>query len=740
VYFIIHKSVAALIALTLLAAVVPARAQADEQLVDSLLTVLDDAKGQEKFSAEFELFRLHLQAHDSEEANRYAQQSLQTAIQLKDTLSLVKAYNALGYIKKELGYPRIAIPNFESALKLARQKNYKDQIKYILNNLGQAHVLSANYAKALDIHLESLKIREEEHDTVSISVALNNIGVFYQHLGDYENALTYYKTNYSLKVKAKEYSDFDLCIINIADACNALGRYDEARDYLKEVFEYCQKNKDCDKRELALAHNAMGYSYLNTSDLVHAEQEFFIAVNLNSEIKSQDRIDNYHALALVRYRMGDFSGALDKLDIAQTLATETEIPKFQLKNYQLYSDIYSKQKDYKKASEYQRKFIALNEEIYNADLIKNIARIQSQHQEEEHLRTIAAQDQEILSREESIKIQSRQVFSMGVIVFLVSVLALGVLIVRRHQVKKNLQLNEARKTIEEKNQELMATNENLDRLVEARTKELDDANKSLEKVNEELDNFLYKTSHDIRGPLASLKGLTNLALREANDEMVASYLLKLDLTADKLNKVLTRLQIVSQISNAVLVPDIIDIKFLIDDILDVERRRGLPARMKIQTIIDDTLVLISDKTILKLILENLIENAIKFHNSSGRVEPYVKITVQNEENGVTIKVLDNGIGIKSIKVDDVFKMFVRASERSEAGGIGLYLTKISTEKLFGNIKLNTTIEEFTEFIVSLPSDLRAVAGQREASKRDLAAEKEKRQLMAQGKQNPLQPA
>jgi signal transduction histidine kinase len=217
---------------------------------------------------------------------------------------------------------------------------------------------------------------------------------------------------------------------------------------------------------------------------------------------------------------------------------------------------------------------------------------------------------------------------------------------------------------------------------------------------------------------------------------------KLDLTADKLNKILTRLQIINQINHAMLGPELIDFQTMIDDILSVERKRGMPKKLNIQTNIADDIILFSDKMILKIVLENLVDNAIKFCNSSDRNNPFVSITIVGHDSGVTIKVLDNGIGIKNIAADQIFKMFVRASERSETGGIGLYLAKISTEKLGGSIELKITEGDYTEFVVNLPSDLRAVLKQREEIEIKMQLERMKlaQMQMDESKQNSGLPA
>jgi signal transduction histidine kinase len=105
---------------------------------------------------------------------------------------------------------------------------------------------------------------------------------------------------------------------------------------------------------------------------------------------------------------------------------------------------------------------------------------------------------------------------------------------------------------------------------------------------------------------------------------------------------------------------------------------------------------------VRIILENLIDNAIKFYNDSERIEPFVDIAVTEDSQHVKIKVIDNGIGISEVHPDKIFQMFSRASERSETGGIGLYITKTAAEKLGGTVHLNTSPEGFTEFFVTLP--------------------------------------
>ena len=559
--------------------------------------------------------------------------------------------------------------------------------------------------------MESLQLRTKDKDTAAISVVLNNIGVLYEDLGDYENAITYYQRNYDLFQLKKGLDEYQLCLINLADVNNALRQFEKSKTYVRQAFDHCNTPlNSCDKSDLALAHKVLGHAYLNTGEFVSAEQEFQTSANIYTELKQPDRIESYYSLALTRYSQGDYNGTLEKLRISQTLAEELEIPKFLLLNYKLFADTYVKLNDFRRASDYQKLYIKLNDEIYNADLIKNIALVQAEHQEEENIRTIAARDQEIVSRDALLAAQRRETLFLWATIALVA-LVLFLLVNNWYNNRKD--------------------KVKLEHLVLDRTKQLVNSNQAYKKLNSELDHFIYKTSHDIQGPLRSLKGLISLAQIEKADENITAYLQKLDFTADRLNQILKRLQTVNDINTIKLNAESVDLKLIIDDILILERGKGIPSRMKFILNLDEHALLRSNRFVLSIVLENLIDNAIKYYNDSERVDPCVKITSGKSNGSILIKVTDNGIGFSKVPKEEIFRMFMRASERSQTGGIGLYLAKLCTEKLGGTINMDMTPEQFTEFSILLPPDLQTVLNEREEAEREMELVREKLQKKVQ---------
>jgi signal transduction histidine kinase len=282
--------------------------------------------------------------------------------------------------------------------------------------------------------------------------------------------------------------------------------------------------------------------------------------------------------------------------------------------------------------------------------------------------------------------------------------------------------------ITEQNEKLMKTNEYLDHQVAEKTQDLFMTNEALLQVNNELDNFIYRTSHDIRGPLVTLKGVCNVALLDVKDEVALDYLKKLDATSTKLNIILTRLLIVNKINLWELEASPMNWLEMIKQIVETEKINGVPPDMVFDFEIDPEAFVISDRFLLTLVVENLIDNAIKFHNDSPRVVPFVKIKVQQEAgNMVKLSVIDNGIGVNPTNKDQIFHLFTRASDRSATGGIGLYLSKMAADKLGGKVILANTSPGGSEFHLILPADINPVMEMRTWQEENRKKEKEMRE-------------
>jgi len=108
----------------------------------------------------------------------------------------------------------------------------------------------------------------------------------------------------------------------------------------------------------------------------------------------------------------------------------------------------------------------------------------------------------------------------------------------------------------------------------------------------------------------------------------------------------------------------------------------------------------SDETRLKIIFNNLISNAIKFHRSDNT--PFIKISASEFLEYFEFTVADNGMGISPKLKDKIFDMFFRATESVQGSGLGLYILKEALSRLEGAVNVESVLGEGTTFIITLP--------------------------------------
>ncbi len=663
----------------------------DSALTDSLEQVLETKHGIDRFEILYALSFEYVPGN-KERALECANESITVAYAAKDSTMIVKGLLSKGSVLRNSERLDEAIPYFQRALGIAQRNNLHKEAAYILNSLALIYTANDNYDKALEYNYQSLVVRETHGTPLDIAITLNNLGWLYYKLNNNEEALKFYQRSLLIKRENKIDYDLDILLLNIGNCYNQLGKGEAARRYIREGLNVCSDH--CLPERYVDAYLVLGLSY-RTELPDSAEYYFRKSLRISKEIGQQRyQIENYSKLAEICIFRKQYDEAKLYLDSAQSVADHTEYSRLIMDIYSIYAKLNIEIGDFEKASRYQNKYIEMNDSLIGSR-IRNIVNIETNYRERENIQTIAAKE-DIIRRQQSL--------TFAIIVIALLVASLTFVLYRSNRIKKrvNAALSEAKAIIEDQNRQLLNSNIHLDKELKERNVDLERANESLRKVNDELDNFIYKTSHDIRGPLASLKGMCNVAIMDVSDPVALAYLRKLDVTAEKLNTILTRLLIVNQINNSAISTVNIDFQQIVNDVLLLEKKKGLPPKLIINKHIQPDVEFYSDKEFIRIIFENLIDNAIKFYNKSEKVVPFVKISVTLENDHVVIRVTDNGIGINQAQPDKIFQIFSRASDRSESGGIGLYITKTAVQKLGGSIDFQTTFEGYTEFSVMLP--------------------------------------
>ena len=140
-------------------------------------------------------------------------------------------------------------------------------------------------------------------------------------------------------------------------------------------------------------------------------------------------------------------------------------------------------------------------------------------------------------------------------------------------------------------------------------------------------------------------------------------------------------------------------KLLDETIADIKFNKGVSAiQLDYQEGPND--VFHSDYNQIKIILNNLMSNAVKYHNLD-QPNPYIRVTFKRVKNVVEISIEDNGQGISTENIPKIFDMFYRASPTTEGTGLGLYIVQEALAKINGIITVESELGKGSTFKVVL---------------------------------------
>jgi signal transduction histidine kinase len=229
---------------------------------------------------------------------------------------------------------------------------------------------------------------------------------------------------------------------------------------------------------------------------------------------------------------------------------------------------------------------------------------------------------------------------------------------------------------------------------------LEDERQKLEKAHKELDRFLYSTSHDLRAPIASILGLTYLGKLEFGEEKARMFMGMIEERIKKLDGVISDILSLSRTKKFEIKIEPVRLRDLMDDVVADIKFNKNASSIKLDYLYDPTHVFRSDYSQMKIILCNLMGNAVKYHNLD-QANPFIKVTFARFEDYVEICIEDNGQGIPEGSLPQIFEMFYRASINTEGTGLGLYIVNEALSKVKGSISVESTFGKGSAFKIQL---------------------------------------
>lgn len=250
--------------------------------------------------------------------------------------------------------------------------------------------------------------------------------------------------------------------------------------------------------------------------------------------------------------------------------------------------------------------------------------------------------------------------------------------------------------------------ERLKSLVEEQTKELTVKNDQLLLTNKEKDKLYSIIAHDLKGPLSSFMGLTQIMAQEIGDmekDDIKTYAESMNKSANNLYKLLENLLQWSRMQQSSIpfspVPLILknSVSAVISEFSSISSAKNI----KVENTVPDFVTVMADSNMLHSVLRNLISNAIKFTRNSGVVRIDSKVS---ENKMAEIIVKDSGIGMNEEMVSNLFSLNIqktrKGTDEEPSTGLGLLICKEFIEKHGGTLEVSSKEEMGTEFKFTIP--------------------------------------
>jgi signal transduction histidine kinase/tetratricopeptide (TPR) repeat protein len=538
----------------------------------------------------------------------------------------------------------VATEALEKAEKLQFWKGVAES--YI--NLGFINAEQGLQDLAIEMYEKGAEIAEKNNLAKQQIYCLNGIAVIYWERQKYHEAISIFFKNLALQKKLGLEQDIAVSYNNIGLIYNEFKEPDSALKYLLKAKAIRDKY-NLEERSIATLNN-LGIAYLQKGKLDTA---------LFYSQKS--------------------------LQLARKYAQKRRIKEATI----TLAEIYEAQKDYSNAFKYLMQHKQIRDTIEKIDKSSIIA-------EEKRKRDLEKREAEISMHRKNDLLQN--IIYVLIIVFFVVVAVAAIHRAKRIQrfsetlQQKNDEINFQKTTIELQNSELLALNENLENIVKERTQKLSEA-------NQELETYMYRFAHDLRGPLTTIMGLCLLGKMDTTTENTQNLFDKIHFTLIKMDSLLKKLSQLYQINHHQVMHQRVAIKQFVGEVLEKVRQKWDIEPEQIHFSFQGISDIMTDAFLLEISLENILENALIFSTKKPII---IDFFAEKQKKNYLIRITDQGQGIPQNLQSKVFDMFFRGNENSQGNGLGLYMVKKALEKLKGYIELSSEESQYTRIDLYLP--------------------------------------
>lgn len=679
------------------------------KLGKELLLFLDKKGSDEDLNKLYEALALaYYYTGDRKEALTFLNLQRQLLHKMGDNVALSSNYNRIGAIFHEWSLYSEALAYYNKAYQYALKSNNSSVLGQTYNNLGLISKDQGNYDKAFDYFIKAKEVYQQKNDLRNLSYTLNNIGIVYKKINSYEKALNYFFESLEIKKKLGEIRTMANSYGNIAEVYLLMKNYAKAEEYFNEAL---------------VIHTQF-------NDKENIIKDIIALAKINALTNKLDKAQNF------------LSNAKKLIDAKAS----KEIRRY---FYEIQALYYEKTNNYKEAAELYKLLKDLNDSIFNEQYLQKSIEIEyliNQGVKEQELYNLRIEHQHALEKLRKNLTFKYVLFIALIVIFFIMLVAFVCLRIGQ---KSRLAIEEKNLEIEKINEELISTNEELENRVQERTvellneikekeatlKKLEEALKKMEEANYLKDAFLSNINHEIRTPLSSIVGLSEVLKNKINSNEHPELIKYIDGIVQSSHRLLNLLNNILDISRAEandIKPhfDVCNPNKLVKKVGDLFVFRINEKKLELEYLLGEVPNIRCDQDLLFKVLVEVLDNAVKYTSRGKITVSTVYIPASCE---VKLSVSDTGIGIEESYLTNIFETFrqekMGLDRPYQGAGLGLPLAKRLIKLMGGTLEISSKKGFGTTVNIILPVSEEATKTEVVEQKLNVIVDKQKSKIL-----------
>ena len=606
----------------------------------------------------------------------------------------------------------------ESALSKSRSIGHLGGIGKSYHNLGNAALFLGEFYKSLEYYQQA-QFYYDSAGLERLSFGLKgDIAEVYAEINDFARSEELLVEVIPEQKEEEDTLNWAISLRRYALLLSNQGKYQEAIERLGKSLKLMTGLSDT--IGIGLAHSDLGGVYIEVRDYKSASEHLSEAAHLLKDKKlDMAFMQNENRIGKLLIASWQFDEAILHLEEGLKRALKVNARPRILEAYHLLSDAYRKKKEFEKALIFHEKFAHLKDSILSIQKSEQISALQVKYEAK-------TQQLELEEFRNDAQVQKLKIWFL-IIFLVVSASLLGVWLINKKKAETQLkaqfaeiekknqliklkheqieeankELKKAQSTIAEQNAKLIDVNMGLEEKVKQRTTELSSAVQRLTATNQELDSLIFHSSHSLKSPLTSLKGLSMLGNMEAKEQHAKLYFGKIEEESEIMLRLQKNLMLIHEVKNQSFDKQRVSLPELIKALQKKYKTYIEKYSAEISIDIPQNLVLNTQPEWVMSILKNMVENSV-FFSRFGET-PKISVKALSDGKVCQIHIRDNGKGIPKETRANIFEMFFRGDSASGGSGLGLYVGKLAAERLGGKIQLMDSSEaRGTHFCIYLP--------------------------------------